>query len=224
MEDYIKIKVHDDIVNIGTCEGLYNTRLDQLYELVSNGHTKQFPGCLPPDEYLKPEKWRYRFPFPDEDGIEIGKYEPYDRGVIVNLRRGFGTHLRDILLNGEWKHTTITHDVGKITIKGIPCLYDPGFHRVGLSIDGVREHIVELVGTVLMDDGREIWPVIRCPYCKSIFQPWNHLGKELYTAAEFNEPILFYRELAKRIRRGYSIRYKLERYYGFYRDGVVNNI
>lgn len=222
MEEYIKIKGRTDVINLGTHEGLYNTRLDQIYELVTSGQAEQVPGSLPPERYLEPEIWRYRFPFPDEDGVDIGHFEPYDRGEIINLRRG-GVKLHDVLINGEWKHNTITHNLGRININGIPCPYTPDFRKIGLSIDVITEPVVELVGTELMVGGREIWPVIRCPYCRSMIHLWNLLGGELYKAALHSDPVPFFSELAKRVKKGYTVRYNLSRYYGYYKDGNVNN-
>lgn len=58
-------------VKIGTCESMYYLRADQR-ELVDYGFT---PDVL--------EVVRFRFPFPDEDGIEPGAFEDYDHGVRI---------------------------------------------------------------------------------------------------------------------------------------------
>lgn len=55
-------------IKIGTCEDLYYLRADQARDV-------QFPHPWTP--------FRFRFPFPDEDDIEPGAFEDYNRGVRV---------------------------------------------------------------------------------------------------------------------------------------------
>ncbi len=50
MEEFIRIKGQTNVTCLGTRDGLYNTRLDQLYELVTSGQAEQVPGSLPPEE------------------------------------------------------------------------------------------------------------------------------------------------------------------------------
>ena len=41
-----------------------------------------------PREYLNPTiGWRFRFPFPEEDGVNLGCFEDYDKGVVVAAPR-----------------------------------------------------------------------------------------------------------------------------------------
>lgn len=59
-------------IKIGTCEDLYYLRADQR-ELVE--------GYEFDEQTLN--VFRFRFPFPDEDGLEPGAFEDYDRGVKI---------------------------------------------------------------------------------------------------------------------------------------------
>ena len=58
-------------IKIGTCESMYYLRADQRH-LIQDYDFSNFLGEV-----------RFRFPFPDEDNIEPGAFEDYDRGVKI---------------------------------------------------------------------------------------------------------------------------------------------
>lgn len=62
-----------ETVQIGTCENMYRLRADQA-DLVSKA-----PNSL--DVAACRESIRFRFPFPDEDGVEPGDFKDWDRSV-----------------------------------------------------------------------------------------------------------------------------------------------
>lgn len=70
MGEYAKHNGHE--VKIGTCEDFYYLRADQRSEISGYGFGEQMLAVV-----------RFRFPFPDEDSIEPGAFEDYDRGVRV---------------------------------------------------------------------------------------------------------------------------------------------
>ena len=98
-------------IKIGTCESMYYLRADQRGLI--GGY--QFDGSE-----------RFRFPFPDEDTIEPGHFDDYDRGVRIpdwtlpDAFTGHGSlqfkHERGYLLSldcPEGEHATHTpHDYG----------------------------------------------------------------------------------------------------------------
>lgn len=61
-------------VKIGTCEDMYYLRADQM-DKVSGGDWPANRRAL--------DVIRFRFPFPDEDGIEPGSFEDYGRGFKI---------------------------------------------------------------------------------------------------------------------------------------------
>lgn len=75
MGEYAKLNGED--IKIGTCEQMYYLRADQvqLIESVS--------GSVNPQRKEEAESIRFRFPFPDEDHVEPGAFEPYDRAFSV---------------------------------------------------------------------------------------------------------------------------------------------
>lgn len=89
-------------IKIGTCESLYYLRADQAhlisgYDLGSEQARKYF---------------RYRFPFPDEDQIEPGAFDKYDRGFRVD-------GAREVLKMAE--HDTIQFKASGGYLVSLPC-------------------------------------------------------------------------------------------------------
>lgn len=64
-------------VKIGTCEDMYYLRADQASSVTA------LPGNVDPTNLDDLCGIRFRFPFPDEDGIEPGMFDRYDRSVQV---------------------------------------------------------------------------------------------------------------------------------------------
>jgi hypothetical protein len=60
-------------IKIGTCEDMYYLRADQAHLV------EPLSGNV--DPVRDRDGIRFRFPFPDEDGIEPGAFEDYERGV-----------------------------------------------------------------------------------------------------------------------------------------------
>ncbi len=67
MGEYATYKEQE--IKIGTCEDLYYLRFDQRDRIRDYDFT--------------PDVFRYRFPFPDEDGIEPGAFSDHDRGERI---------------------------------------------------------------------------------------------------------------------------------------------
>jgi hypothetical protein len=62
-------------IKIGTCEDMYYLRADQAHLV------RALPGNV--DPVRDRDGIRFRFPFPDEDGIAPGEFEQYERGVTL---------------------------------------------------------------------------------------------------------------------------------------------
>ncbi len=75
-------------MKIGTCESLYYVSYSRMIAAYSAGRLVQSPYNLEPAAYLAPNSgFRFRFPFPDEDSIPLGKlgYPDFDRGLSVKV-------------------------------------------------------------------------------------------------------------------------------------------
>ena len=163
MGEYITIDKQE--VKIGTCENMYYARLDQLEEV-------QALGLADVAEYLNPEYgYRYRFPFPEEDGLEIGEYDNYSKGLAVNLSYGSECHapkLTEFLRGSDWEHRHVTQSqsVGHCYNFNvfIPCVLSADFAKANLKTsNGTPSDVIEIVQQKQVDG--EIWVVVRCGYC-----------------------------------------------------------
>lgn len=78
MGEYAYVAEGNDAVKIGTCESMYWLRFDQLDEITARSEYSLDPR--------DPRVWpgiRFRFPFPDEDGIPVGQHAEYERGLNI---------------------------------------------------------------------------------------------------------------------------------------------
>jgi hypothetical protein len=69
---------NDEEVKIGTCEDMYYLRADQAHLVTAQ------PGNV--DPVRDRDGIRFRFPFPDEDGIEPGGFENCQRSVRLDVK------------------------------------------------------------------------------------------------------------------------------------------
>jgi hypothetical protein len=64
-----------------------------------------------------------------------------------------------MLIKGEWKHMRFSQGIGENIGSNIPCPYELEIRKSRHRFNDVSEPSVELVGTILMQEGREIWSV-----------------------------------------------------------------
>jgi hypothetical protein len=64
-------------IKIGTLEDMYYLRADQAHLVTA------LPGNVDPVRHR--DQIRFRFPFPDEDGVEPGAFGDHDRGLTVHI-------------------------------------------------------------------------------------------------------------------------------------------
>ena len=148
MGEYIKFQ--GEHVKIGTCEDLYYVTYDQLLDMVQNG-AEQAPHNLPPADYLS-NGFRYRFPFPNDDG------EDFDKGVVVTAPPEMLSHVQ---------HTRIccplTPNGGGYGINAfVECPMSTEADPAQFSV-GPHTRIVEIVQQKVVDGC--LWAVLRCAYC-----------------------------------------------------------
>ena len=193
MGEYVHHKKLNEDVKLGTCENLYYVRFDQLKDAVNRSLLEFVLGNLEPEKYLDVDKcFRYRFPFPDEDGREFGDYHnDYNRGVLIYLN----DESKEIL-NFEHKESCKYFDLTKKNFSVFP----EDFY----SVEIVQQKQIEENSTI------ELWTVVRCPVCREMARLDSESGLLLaenvlqnadrYT--RFNQE--FCDELAKRIEAGYG--------------------
>lgn len=157
------IQIDGDEFKIGTLEDLYYVTYAELRALVESGRARRVGGNLDPSEYLNPARgFRYRFPFPGEEGTTPDEKWRYghDRGVNVPAPAE--------LFDG------ITHDGLALAVNwtggggGLnyyaPCPYDPGNDSEHWSNNPAAiPRVVQVIQQKQV--GGQLWTVVRCPYC-----------------------------------------------------------
>lgn len=190
-----------ECVKIGTCEDLYYTRFNQLQGVIYAGlltGSAEYPA----ENYLKPEYgWRYRFPFPDEDKITVGDYEPFERGYEVEVPMSF---------------MDFDHGDKCVNMEGVniflPCIYSPKFKDSGLrtsyNYNQTRAKVEVIQQKQRNPDGTlgaaQLWTVIRCKCCggaASIEPESIHILTDAITEQDKSK---FGAEMVKRILKGYE--------------------
>ena len=153
---------NNDEVKIGTCSSMYYLRFEdreKVSPLSGNVNPMVDKGLL------------YRLPFPDEDGIGIGYYQPFLRGY--RLYKKVDGHYQDftdpVLVNSPGS-IQMKHECGLLV--SVPCYHGAQLPDLG---EGVRVHwngkswFIELVFVKEMNDGTMV-PVIHCRHCRNM---WN---------------------------------------------------
>jgi hypothetical protein len=133
-------------IKIGTCENLYYLRAEQA------GLVSALPNNV--DPVADRDAIRFRFPFPDEDGIEPGGFDDHDRGLV----------LQDLEPPAELadEHLLVQFNASNGYHCSLPCpegkpLAGVTFHKNGYG------GAVELVQQRYVGD--DLVPVLRCKGC-----------------------------------------------------------
>lgn len=155
MGEHINIKGQS--VKLGTCEDLYYATYDQVRAAASIA--TQQPGNAEPRDYLKPNIWRYRFPFPDEDGTAIGTRSNYDRGYLLKAShefvRGFADHGDASVITPSPIYTRLQ----------FPCPFTSAGVHAGVKVDQATVELIQQKLIINDEGNKQLWAVVRCPYC-----------------------------------------------------------
>ena len=209
MGEYAKFR--GERIKIGTCESMYYLRADQAHLVQAES------GNV--DPVKDRDEIRFRFPFPDEDSIEPGCFEDYDRGV--RIPSGWE-------IPAEWEgHYSVqltAKDPGYVL--SIPC--PEQFGQPGMSIElpnGLHVgrngfHGQPVVRAQRFIEG-EWWTVVACGACGAMWRlepfqaeavavafrseadrlEWRGNGQEPAHTADSKR---FYHSMADRILAGYT--------------------
>lgn len=157
-------RFNNDSIKIGTCEDMYYLRLSDAHRV------QPVRGNVDP---VKDKGLRFRLPFPDEDDIQPGHYQEYNRGLRlyqmvkseVNPKQKFAAdYSPDWLKEAKPGSIQLTHDSGLLV--NVPC-----HHGVKLpEITGAtvfwngKSHSMELSSIKTLEDGSVV-PVVKCRHC-----------------------------------------------------------
>lgn len=142
---------HGEHIKIGTCEDMYYLRFDQ----------RRFVGFLTGNVDVQDEETvlglRFRFPFPDEDNLEPGSFEDYDRSVCIP-----GAKIPEGVDHGNIQFTA------KGYLCSIPCPESGAVLPVKVARNG-SSGAVHLVRQKLLRDGRLV-PILKCGGCGHLWR------------------------------------------------------
>lgn len=197
MGEYVRLTANGKSYpfKLGVCEDLFYVRFEEFADLVTAGQVRQEPGNEPPTEYLQ-GGFRFRFPFPDEDGQDLHNLPNNDRGFLVQVPMSLALDME------HEKKTTWT-----ALLHG----YRPASHgtpRLLVTCPNTSDGTdiwakTDLPGWLAITQQRPhkgaLWTVVDCPYCgnKTRLNPIS--GHGLAAAIENVYP-----ELARRIVAGYA--------------------
>lgn len=194
-----------DSYKLGTCEDLYYVTYDDLLAMV-NGGARKLGGNLAPHEYLV-NGFRYRFPFPNEDGQDKLELPDFDRGVVTTAPAEAMSE----------EHESIYLALGprgggyNINAK-VTCPMSPDAKPENYS-QGPHTKIVEVCQQKAVDG--HLWVVLRCPYCGTkwrlgpeeaailVAYMRDHYSKT-YWQDSWSSQRDYYLEIANRIEAGYN--------------------
>lgn len=156
MGEYIGI--NGTTVKLGTCEDLYYVRYEELEHVIASGWTKKREGNLEPRDYLSTEGFRYRFPFPEEDGQYWTKWmeRAHDKGLVV----GVPPKLSEMDHDGIW-HGVNANGGFNVNVN-LPCPATKAFKK--LKASPMPEHF-PLAIKQQRRIGEELWLVVACGWC-----------------------------------------------------------
>ena len=152
MGEYAKRKSDGEEVKIGTCESMYYLR----YEDKNNVEPCEGSGY----------GIYYRLPFPDEDDVDIGNYENYNRGYpLYDTVNDYTEYFTDPTTADDPGIIQITHKCGLLI--NIPCYHGAklpdGGEEIKVFWNG-KSNFLELSSLKECENG-EIRPVIKCKHC-----------------------------------------------------------
>lgn len=148
MGEYAKRASDGVEVKIGTCENMYYLRAEQRKQV------RALHGNVNPAS-ADALALRFRFPWPDEDGVQIGEFDPYERAITVP----------GMAASVEVEHYSVQFVAQAGYVVSLPC---PEGHPQQAEFLTIHRNgfagAVQLVQQKLLADGRLV-PVLRCGGC-----------------------------------------------------------
>jgi len=206
-------------IKLGTCESLYYVRYFDAVKAVKSAHLIAEEGSVDPHDIIKSGSgYRFRFPFPDEDTVIMGNYDPF-KSFTVSFPTSLPVHLphKDITFRHEisCKYGGVNPKNAVPIIVKIPCPYDPEKQQpdnVHAGVDGKRT--IELIFQRLV--GEELQTIAKCPCCGSMARLDKIEATFLHDFMIENARLIDFhnadlvKTVAKRMLAGYSLKFDLD--------------
>ena len=156
MGEYAIRKKDGERIKIGTCSDMYYIRYEDRH--------KVSPLLGNVDILAHPEDKRFRLPFPDEDSLEPGQYDQYNR----SLRLG-GNFEGTAEMCGSIGNIQLRHENSGLLLN-VPCYHGIKLPEVGPNMSAFwngKGYSLVLSSLRVVAEGGEyrVYPVIRCRHC-----------------------------------------------------------
>lgn len=167
MGEYAFRKSDGENVKIGTCESMYYLRYEDRDKV------RQQSGSLNPATELN---LFWRLPFPDEDNVQPGEYDIYNRGWRL-WREGetYAENLLDEIKPDDAGTIQLTHESGLMF--NVKCYHGTKLPEVGQDAKAFwngKSWSLELC--FLKNTTEGIKPVVRCRHCNRMWRfEWDEI-------------------------------------------------
>lgn len=180
-------------VKIGTCEEMFYLRHNQRHLV------KAESGNVNVADLAIAAELRFRFPWPDEDGVEVGAFDPFERAVAID----------GLTVPPDVEHCAIQFTASAGYLLSLPCpestAFPAGlrFHRNGFA------GAVQLVQQKPTLDGRTLRAIFRCGGCGAKWRAdtWAEVEPAVVALRSMadaeNRRAAWWHEIADRLAAGY---------------------
>lgn len=153
-------------VKIGTCEDLYYLREDQRHLVQAERRSVDVQAVSD----LKIV--RFRFPFPDEDAMKPGAFNPIERAVGFNV-----TFSEPMSVD----HGTIQFQASVGLLASLPCPNGAGPHPVPIHKNGYASDVL-VAQQGFRGENLELRTIVRCGACGAAYSLPRSAAEELVVA------------------------------------------
>ena len=175
MGEYAIRKQDGERIKIGTCESMYYLRYEdreRVAKLSGNVDPANETGLF------------WRLPFPDEDNVQAGNYNPFDRGLRLYRTVKSEFPNRQDTCEGFSDPSTI-EDPGTMQfhndsgiLLNVKCFHGEKLPEAGPDIEchwNGRSWFYELAFIKNHEEGK-VYPVVRCRHCRNM---WRYTWKQI---------------------------------------------
>ena len=162
MGENAKRKSDGAVIKIGTCERMYYLRYEDREKVA------KIPHSLDP---MDSKGLFFRLPFPDEDHLQPGDYDHYNRGLVLYRRVGqYQEYFEDPSTAEDPGIMQLKHERSGLMLN-VPCYHGAKLPEVQKPMQAFwngKGHSLELIA--VKDTGEGVLPVIGCVHCGGMWR------------------------------------------------------
>jgi hypothetical protein len=167
MGEYAIRKSDNERVKIGTCEDMYYLRFEQRFDVIP------VQGSVDPARDAG--QLRFRLPFPDEDEIEPGDFQEFERGWRLHREN---TEFTDEQTVDDPGLIQLSHQCGLLV--NVPCYHGNKLPEMGEgnALWNGKSWSLELsqLRPALINGVLRVFPVVWCRHCR---KAWRYQWRDV---------------------------------------------